>query len=245
MISKALHFVAAALAVLAGAWLAETLLPGAGVLLAVSFPVIARSGIDLQEMANPPAGKGVSEAVPWMFYDTETYTDNVTTTLNFFRTTKTGIGASNMRLAGQLPAPEYFEVYFVGLDVLAPPAAAAATPVEWNDVWQILFGSGAAGTGGPTWNFIMSGKEYGPFPLSTLHGTGGLHGSGGGVAAGPLGGLHQTNSVPDGGFCVAGAIMIPPTVGFVINVVWPVAVNISANRDLRINMLGTLHRRVL
>lgn len=236
--------VLAVLALVACAVLIDSLFPGSGLAaLAVSFPVIARSHEDLDSLANPPAGRGVSEAVPWMWYDTETYTDNVTTQINFFTTTKIP-ALSNMSLAGQFPGSEYFECYFVGLDVLVAPVAVRIT--AWADVWKLIFGSGATGTGTPTWNFILSNKEYGPFPLSTLHGTGGLHGAGGyGTTTADSIAEHATNSIPDGGFPVSGSIIIPPGSGFRIRVQWPVAVDITASRDLRINLLGTHHRKVL
>ena len=226
------------------AWLDHLAAAPLGLALAVSFPVIPRTKDALIQMATAPGGPNMSEAVPWMLNDTETYTSTATVELRFFATTKNSRQLSNMETAGQLPTPQFFEAYYQGLDLLVPPSTTAALD-SWGDVWALVFGTGTAAQGGPSWTLLMSGKQYGPFPLSTLHGTSGPHGNGYGstVAGGFI--EYGQNSVPDGGWCWNGSLMIPPTVGFNIVCQWPAAVTLTANTALRMNLLGTLHRRIL
>lgn len=209
------------------------------------WPIVARRKDQLQEAATPTGGSGMSEAVPAVQYDTLTYASAATTQLRFFATTKNTRQLSNMELAGQFPAPQYFELYYVGLDVLTPPQAGALSASL--DVWGILFGSGAAAQGGPTLTFSIASKEQFQIPLSYAHGSGGNVGFGWSEAANAAAGGAEwaNNSIPDGGFPVGGSIMIPPTQGFSVVLDWPAAVALSADRALRINLVGTLHRRIL
>ena len=56
---------------------------------------------------------------------------------------------------------------------------------------------------------------------------------------------YANNGVFDGGWCVDGAITIPPKVGFDITLNWPAAVDLTADVLIRFWMAGVLHRRVL
>lgn len=209
------------------------------------WPIIARKLAQLQNMANPPSGSGYSEAVPWVSYDTETYVSTATTELRFFQTTKATRELSNMELAGQYPAPQFFELYGIGLDILTPPQATALSASL--DVWGAVFGTGTAGQGGPIATVSVSSKEQFQIPLSFLHGSGGPMGFGWSEAANAAasGAEWANNSLPDGGFPISGSILIPPTVGFSVVLDWPAAVTLSADRDLRAYLYGTLHRRIL
>lgn len=222
--------------------------PAAVSSLAVTWPIIAKTRAQLREQANPTVvAGGQSECLAHVFFDTLLYTDNVTTQLVFFQQVNIP-GITNMEQQGALPDPQYFEVVYFGLDILRAPTA---TPLAaWGDAWLILFGPGAAtiATGQRAiFTFIMSAKNYGPWPLSFCHGSGGLHGSSGYGTTTPdtTGREFQTNSVPDGGWFEGGTITIPYSTGFQVVAQWPSAVNISANVLLSMNMVGTLHRRVL
>lgn len=199
------------------------------------FPVKGRTLEQLKAMADPPKMQGVSEAIPFIFYDTALYVDNTTTELTFFTTSRANRQLSNLNPAGTLPSPQYFEVYGFMVDILYPPAAAA-----WADVHGLLFGAGA--TAAPTFEFKLSDKDYGPTPLSALHGTGGIYGFSDAAAA-PA--QYANNAIPDGGWYTDGAIVIPPMESFSATIRWAAAVDIAADKYIRVSMAGVLHRKVL
>lgn len=208
------------------------------------WPVKPKSIAQLKAMSTPGAAVGgQSEAVPWVWFDTLTYVDNVTTELIFLSTTNADKTLNNMQGPGSIPDPQYFEVYYAGLDVLEPVSvlADAAVAAAWDDVQQLIL------TGRPTWTFELANKNLGPFPASFLHSSGGLEGF---AAAGTGNAIDVTsaygrNGPVDGGFCFDGSIIIPPTQNFQVTMRWPAAVNIAADRLLRFWLAGTLHRRVV
>lgn len=204
--------------------------------MSMQWPIIARSRDGLLNLANPPTGKGLSEAVPWVHYDTETYTSGTTTEITWFQTTKATAQLSNQEIAGAFPSPQFFEPFFTVLDILTPPANANAL----LDVWSILFGTGTAAQGGPTFQLIVSAKEQYRIPMSFLHGSGGPTGFSTRTAV-----EYANNSIPDGGWPMSGSLCVPPTVGFRMNARYPAAVTLTADRALRLSWVGTLHRRIL
>ncbi len=200
------------------------------------FPVRARTLRDLSEMAEPTSvSGGNSEALAWTFYDTATFTSAATTQLTFFTTTRATPQLSNLTGRG-LPTPQYFEIYYFSCDLLSPAGNTAALA----DTWAVFNGTGTAGQGGPTWAFVLADKTTGPFPLNTLHALGGLQGF-----------TTQTTTEygqsgnGQGTFAADGAIVIPPNQTFQIQLTWPAAVTLAANRDIRVSMTGVLHRRIL
>lgn len=203
------------------------------------FPVKALTKAQLEDLAKPRAVQGgTSEAIPFVFFDTDTYVSTATTELTFFQQTRANRQLSNLSPAGALPTPQYFQVYGMMFDVLIP-AAAASTPQF--DTQQLLFGSGLAGTGAPTFNFTYSDKSYGPVPLSCLHGTGGVTGFSTAAAAVEYG----NNSIPDGGWYTDGAICLAPNEAFWATITWPVALTLTADISVRVALAGVLHRKVV
>lgn len=210
------------------------------VFTAVSVPLMPRTAEELRQLANPSQGP---EVIPFAAYDTEPYDSTVTTRLSFFATTKNDPALSNMPTAGQFPAPQYFESWYQMLDILSAPTATALD--AWGDYWSILFGLGGTG-GAPTFKLTLDSKEYGPYPLSFLHGTGGINGFAySDAAAAPTLGEYANNSHPDGGWCWGGTPVIPPTSGFRVVLEWPSALTLQADTNLRVTMLGALHRKML
>lgn len=207
------------------------------------FPVVPRSLGDLQERANPSGGsmQGMSEAVPWVWFDTLEYESATTRELVFFSEAKSDRSLSNMPASGQLTQPQYFEMYFGGFDVLEPVTSeATGGPGAWDDVQQLVL------TGRGIWNFEMSDKNYGPFPTSFLHQSGGVNGYGyNEAAAGTVKSEYAVNSIFDGGFPWNGSVIIPPSTGWNITMRWPAALTLVENRLLRCWIAGTLHRRIL
>jgi hypothetical protein len=88
-----------------------------------------------------PAGKEVIDASLW---DTLPYATGVTVALQFFTALRATIDLSNMRAAGQLPAPESFliraiRVYFKNQpESTATAAAGAVQPDSLMDIWLLI-----------------------------------------------------------------------------------------------------------
>lgn len=200
------------------------------------FPIRSRTLAELKKLSGPsPVAGGSSEAIFWAFHDTATYVDTVTTQLAFFTAARANRQLTNLATPGSLPEPQYFEIYGFHVDILLPSQAAT-----WADKSVLLFGSGAAGEGAPTFQFTYADKIYGPWALSLLHGTGGITGQST-IAAQE----YAENAVPDGGLYQDGAIMLAPNQGFQGDIVWGAAQNIAANTDIRLTMSGVLHRRIV
>lgn len=207
-------------------------------------PVKPKTYQQLVEQANPRL-PGQSEALAWVFYDTQNYVDNVTTRLTFFQVTNVDRTITNMVTAGSLPEPQFFEWWYAGVDVLRD---VTSTPEgitgSLDDIQSLIL------VGRPTWTFTISDKIVGPFPLSFFHASGGVTGFGWGVDNVAAGGTptqteYANNGVFDGGFCIDGGITIPPKIGFDIVLNWNAAVDLTADVFLRVWMAGVLHRRVL
>jgi len=203
--------------------------------------VVARTRGVLARDASPQSASQ-PEALPWVLFDTQAWTTAVTTNQTYFTAIQNDKTLGNMEGPGQLPDPQYFEVHYIGCDFLVPQqflvAAAATGPM--TDIIQFLF------TQRGTWEFNISNKRVGPFPLSFLHASGGVTGyfATNSATVGKL--EYANNGVFDGGFCVGGSILIPPKVSFDITLrtaVAPTLTNTPLN--VRVWMAGALYRRVL
>lgn len=202
----------------------------------LTFPVRARTLKTLAKMSQPETVEGgQSEALSWQLYDTVVYTSGTSTNLTLFTTARANRFLSNLNGTG-LPSPQYFEVYYWGIDVLRVPGNTDVI----GDVWRIVNGTGTAGQGAPTWAFTLANKEMGPFPLRGLGGLGGPTGF-----TTRTGQEYANNNTLLSTFCSDGAVVIPPVQSFEINLRWPAAVTLSGNVDLQVWMYGVLHRRVL
>lgn len=206
----------------------------------LKFQVKAETQARLKQLSSPrDVMGGANQGIVWSFHDTATYTSGVTTNLQFFTTARATRQLSNLSPPGSLPEPQYFKVYAFQLDPLVPTDYQA-----FRDVDRLLFGSGAAGEGAPTFQFTLADKVYGPWPLSLLHGTGGAMGHAGTTVAAESNWLAN-NSIPDGGYWQDGAICIPPSQNFSAEIVWGAAQTLVANRDLRVTMSGVLYRAIV
>lgn len=203
------------------------------------IPVRAKTYQQLIALANP-ASANQPEAVAWWLYDTQTYTDNVTTELTFFAAPQADRSLSNLETAGALPDPQFFEVHYVALDIVPVTGfvtSAAGGPTGMiDDIGRLLARA--------RWQLTISDKRYGPFPAHALHALGGPTGFGWGTLTAPQSLQYALNSVPDGGACFDGAVVIPPKVGFTAVMSWPAAVDLTGDYRLRLTLVGVLHRRV-
>lgn len=205
-------------------------------------PIItSRTRAQLAEMSNPST-VGQSEVIPHILYDTQLYTSAVTTTQSFYQTQNNDRTLSNLLQAGALTDPQYFEIFNLGCDVLQDASLnAAATEVGViDDIQKLLL------VGRPIFTLTISDKNYGPYPLSFLHTSGGAVGFGWGTNAAPINIQYANNSLPDGGWNWRGSVVIPPKVGFSVTVQWAAAQTLQAgNPQIRFWMAGALHRRIL
>lgn len=201
---------------------------------------MAKTKAQLNALADPISA-GQPEALPWMLYSRKAYVDNTTTLLSFFDEINTNKGISNMQAASALPSPQYFEVLSIGADILRNPTAAAASQAgAIDDVQKLCLTSESFFT------FVYADKQYGPFPFSTLHPSGGVQGFGfGTTTADTLSVQYAANGYPDGGLPVNGAIVLKPKVQFTLSVQWPSPVNLTADVNVRVWLWGILHRKVL
>lgn len=195
-------------------------------------------------LAANPQSAGQPEAMPWFLYDTQLITSGTTSSLSFFQTVQTDKTMGNMESAGQLPDPQYFILHYVTCDILDPPiASAAGTAADLgpiNDIDIILKTQRA------TFTLGMSNKNYGPFPLSLCHSTGGGTGVAVATETAPKAVAAGNNGIPgSGGFPFLGSIVIPPKVGFSLTVNMAAAPTLSGNINVRIGFAGVLYRRVL
>lgn len=191
----------------------------------------------LAARATPPSGAS-PEAIWHQWYDTQSYLTGATTTLTFFQTTNADPTLSNMQAAGQFPDPMWFTLYDLTCDFLSQNTAQAANVLgELNDQSLLLK------VGRATWTLTISDKNYGPYSLTVLHGTGGPVGMGWGAVA--TGGQYSNNCLTPG-WSYQGSLIIPPKTSFKIVLNWAAAQGTTlATLPIRLSLFGILSRRTL
>ena len=205
------------------------------------WPIVAKRRQTLLDLATPDTA-GQPEVVPAIYYDTQSYVSTTTTLLTFFAAVNADRTLSNMDASGAFPDPQFFEIWFIGIDYLFPAVSTSgAVAGNVNDLAVLLNANRGIFT------LQLSNKNYGPFPQRLAHGLGP-------VAPGTQ--LFQNsnatsqqaagNGVPDGGFWVSGQIVIPPKVNFAMLLQWGAVTAIAATPlNICVQLIGTLHRRVL
>ena len=202
----------------------------------------AATRAQLRAKSTPPSGNA-PEAIWWQYYDVQTYVDAVTTELNFFQVTNVDRTITNMPAAGQLPDPQWLSIYDITCDFLVQNtsvAGAVGVTGVYNDLALLL------NIGRPVWTLQISDKNYGPFSLTLLHGTGSPVGfiAANGTAAATE--QHQlASNVLNPGWNYKGSLIIPPKTNFNINIRWSAAQNLTANVLMRLSLHGILSRRTL
>lgn len=203
-------------------------------------PFRALNRAQVAQAATPPSGRA-QEAIWHALYDTQTYTDNSTTRLTFFQSTNADKTLSNMEASGQLPAPQSFMIHNICLDAwtAAPVSTAAGGPDgNLNDLMLLLL------VGRPTFTLTISSKQYGPYPLTALHATGGPTGFGWGTFTAEES-IQFARNEQSPGWNYYGRIIIPEQVSFSLEVNWAAAQNVTADWRFRITMFGVLNRRIV
>lgn len=200
------------------------------------FRLVSKPMEQLEQQARPLTG--IPEVVPWYFFHRRTYTSASTTELDFFNQTETDRGLSNMDLAGQIPTPQYMEVYSFHVDVLQPMTTAAGGVDGAVNNIELLRRSGRG-----RWVFELSGKTYGEFPLVGIGPTGNPVGFGWGT-------FTAEESLQWGGWVAQfGAqdpiITIPPTTAFRARLRWTASQTLTADQVVEFGLWGALHRKIV
>lgn len=204
----------------------------------VRFTPMSRAAVERQ--ATPPSGS--SEENIWhQLYDTQTFTDNTTVALTFFQAANADKTLSNLDQGGTLPRFQALRVHNVSLDILSPvPVSTSATLTGvLNDLALLLIGSAQR----PTWTLTISNKAYGPYSLTTLHGTGGPSGFGFSSDGAEI--IQYARNEPMGGWNYSGQLTIPEQVNFQLTINYAATADVTENKLFRVSLFGVLNRRVL
>lgn len=206
------------------------------------FPIIAKTVQQLNAIGKPNGAS--SEAIPAALYDTQSYAAAGATTLQFFLTQQNDQTLGNLQTAGILPQPQWFEIHgifcdFLGVPVIRAAAAAATTNAGQLDDIELLLKTARA-----TWELTIAQKSYTVMPLTLLHATGGGVGFYAGAFTAATAVNQGNNGIQGQSWAPNGSIVIPPTQGFNITLRFVAGVAISVATNIRITMVGVLHRAV-
>lgn len=194
-----------------------------------------------------PMIPGQPERIPWTWYDTVTYVDNTSVTLTAFDTVRTNKVDGNMETGGQIPAPQYFDLYHLGIAFLTDAGVTAIGAAELltgaiNDVRRLIQGSA---------ELVIAQKTYWRGPIYMCPAGGGIQArvASTGTFTASDGERFETvvNGSPDlrnrNNFW--GDITIPHNQSFFVRLEWAAAIDTIANISIRLALDGFLYRRVL
>lgn len=205
----------------------------------LNFPVASKSKSTLIRETNAAGG----EAIPFTLYDTATYVSGTTTALPFFNAARANQNFTNLETPGQLQSDQWFEIWAWGLTIVQPPSASA-----WADAALLIHGAAAVANAPPTWTFELSNKNYGPYPLYSLHALGGITGFGLSRADTTAATLEYANNGYPGQPAEywQGSIIIPPQQNFRVTLNWDGAVTLTGGDTLlQVWSKGVMYRRVV
>jgi hypothetical protein len=206
----------------------------------VRFPIKAASRSQLDAISTPGSVPGGQAEVSYhVIYDTVEFPAAGIAQQQYFNTARANTQLTNFGGRGQFPEPQYFRPFALMVDPIIVPAATA-----FVDMHFLLFGTGVAGVGSPTINLTYANKNYGPWPLSMAHGTGGPTGMSDTTTA-VAGNEMALNSYPDGGIWLGGnTVAFAPNQQFEVNIEWDGLTPIAAASNIRVSMAGVWYRRV-
>ena len=206
--------------------------------MSLKFPV-RPEGYGVIERLSSPQSNTEPETIPWVYYDTQSI-PTATSRMQFFAQPQNDITLGNIEQGGTVPAGTYFQIWSINFDLLVSAStqgAAGVAPIV-DDLANILFG------GRGTVQLQIANKNYGPWPLSYCHASGGLRIDWQFPQAAALTVLNYAqNEGPDGGYWVDGAIILPPNQSFVFSLTWNGLV-LAATRLVRMSMAGVKYRPV-
>lgn len=195
-----------------------------------------------------PMLPGQPERIPWTWFDTQTYTSTSTSSLDFFQSVSNDKTLSNMVAAGQIPAPQFFDLYQASIAYLTPASIAAAGAIAtsvgaFNDVRNLSNGACV---------FQVAQKDYWQGSQFMLPCGGGPEGSAsvsGTYTAGQGQALQfANNGQPDlrNRYSFWGDITLPHNQNFLWRLSWSAPLTLAlGNTAVRVWMDGYLYRRVL
>jgi hypothetical protein len=187
--------------------------------------------------------------IPWVWYDSATYTSTTTTSLDFFSTVQTDKVIGNMEAAGQIPAPMYFQIFHLGIYPLIEPLAVNigdGTMLQLgasNDMFNLLAGNADLQIAQKSyWNapIFLCPPGAGVEAAVTAMGTYTAESSSTfEVATNGVADLRNRNNF-------WGMIVIPHNQNFRLRCTWSAALTLAAgNSVIRAYLDGYLYRRVL
>jgi len=202
----------------------------------------ARTVAELIALSKPQV-PGQLESYADILYSVRTYTSGTTTRLTFFDFVGDP-SLTNMEQAGTLPDPQFFEIWGIHFGVRTrvtntPEGITGAL----DDVEQLVR------SGGGSLVLTIGSKPYGPWPLEALHALGGPTGGGWGLDNVAAGGTpSQTQWANNGllgyGLNQHGALLVPPKQRLNVEVRWPAALTLVADRPVYVALSGVKHREV-
>lgn len=200
----------------------------------------ALPGAVVEAQATPPSG-GAEESIWHQAYDTQTFTSAATTRMVFFQAANADRTLSNMDNGGSFPRPQKLRMHNMCLDILAaiPVSTSATLTGVVNDLALLMIGSGQR----PTWTLSISQKDYGPYTLTTLGGTGGpvgIIGSSDGAEV-----IQFAKNDPSGGWNYFGRVTIPEQVNFRTTIDYAATATLTGTTLFRFSIFGVLNRRSL
>lgn len=195
-----------------------------------------------------PMLPGQPERIPWTWFDTQSYVSGTTSRLDFFQSVNADKSLSNMVAAGQIPSPQFFDLYHCSIAYLIPVTSSGlvAAPTATGAITDVRTLSNGAAV------FSVASKDYWQGPQFALPCGGGPAAimSSSGTFAAPLISQHQfaNNGHPDlrNRYCFWGDITLPANQNFIWSLSWTAPITLLAgNSNIRVWMDGYLYRRVL
>lgn len=192
------------------------------------------------EAAATPASGQSAEVIWHQLYDTQTYVDATTVRLEFFTTASADRTLTNMPTPGILPRFQVMRLHNVCLDILSviPVTTSATLTGVLDDLALLLIGSNQR----PTWLLNISQKDYGPYSLSALHGTGGPDGFGFSSDGAEI--VQYARNATWPGWNYNGRVTLREQVPFFVQVVWAAVADTTADKRLRFSFFGVLNRNI-
>lgn len=182
-----------------------------------------------------------SQIINWIWYDTLTYTDNVTTLLTYFTAVRATLDLGNMELAGTLAHPKAFICRAIRVFFKTQIALATTVATSVRQDIALLINNGFA-------QMTVGNKNYGTWPLNALPSGSGVVGEVGGAGAEAVDEFaeYAQSGVADprAVYTLSQPLMIDPQINFNFTLQWAAAQNLSANVDIMVMLDGELLRPV-
>lgn len=207
----------------------------------MKVPVVGRTLAQLQDLTTPKAVDGGNmEVFRHHLYDTQTYPAAGTAApLTFFQNTNADQSLCNLQQAATLPDPDYMQVFYIQCDILLG-TSDLTIPLAWRDMDRIIR------LGRPVLSLRVQGKDYGPWKLTAVHGSGApvLDGFSDGAGAGVVSHEYASNGPIDGGWCQDGSMWLTPKTAFTARILWGNPLAVAADTLVCILLDGAYYRAI-